>query len=83
MGELLLSDMDPAPEGRVCVAGERPDGLTEESELDSASGSCCEAVAGGKSKIQNENMDTIYLFVYRICLLPHRLDKKKGCVYKT
>lgn len=39
-----MSDMDPAPEGRVCVAGERPDGLTEESELDSASGSCCEAV---------------------------------------
>lgn len=45
MGELLLSDMDPAAEGRVCVAGEWPDDLTEGSELDSVSGSCCDAVA--------------------------------------
>lgn len=51
MGELLLSDMDPAPEDRVCVAGEWPGGLTEGSELDSASGSCCEADAGRKSKM--------------------------------
>lgn len=43
-GELLLSDTDPAAEGRVCVAGERPDGLMEGSELASVSGSCCEAV---------------------------------------
>lgn len=51
VGELLLSDMDPAAGGNVCVAGERPDGFTEGSELDSASGSCCEAVAGRQSKI--------------------------------
>lgn len=53
VGELLLSDMDAAAEGRVCVAGEWPDDLTGGSELDSASGSCCEAVAGKKSKIQS------------------------------
>lgn len=41
MGELLLSDIDPEPEGTVCVAGEWPDGLTDGSELGSASGSCC------------------------------------------
>lgn len=40
VGELLLSDMDPAAEGRGCVAGEWPDDLTEGSELGSASGSC-------------------------------------------
>lgn len=51
VGELLLSDMDPAAEGRVCVAGEWPVDLTEDSELGSASDSCCEAVAGRKRKI--------------------------------
>lgn len=51
VGELLLSDMDPAAEGRVCGAGECPDDLTEGSALGSASCSCCEAVAGRKSKI--------------------------------
>lgn len=49
MGELLLSDMDPAAEERVCVAGEWPDDLTEGSELGSASVSCCEAVAERKA----------------------------------
>lgn len=48
VGELLLSDMDPAPEGSVCVVGEGPDALTVGSELGSASGSCCEAVAERK-----------------------------------
>lgn len=57
MGELFLSDIDPAAEGSVCVAGEWADDLTEGSEFCSASGSCCEAVAG-KRKISNENMDT-------------------------
>ena len=51
VGELLLSDMDPAPEGGGCVAGEWLDDLTEGSELDSASGSCCNAVAGRKSRM--------------------------------
>lgn len=50
MGELLLSDMDAAPEGSVCVAGEWPDTLIVGSELVSGSGSCCEAVAGRINK---------------------------------
>lgn len=45
-----MSDMDPAAEERVCVAGEWPDDLTEVSELGSASVSCCEAVAERKAK---------------------------------
>lgn len=52
VGEELLSGIDPAPEERVCVAGEWPDDLTEGSELGSASGSCCEAVAGRTAQIK-------------------------------
>lgn len=51
VGELFLSDIDPAHEGSDCVAGEWPDGLTEGSELGSASGSCCDAVANREKKI--------------------------------
>lgn len=51
VGELLLSDMDPPAEGRVCVPGEWPDGFTEGSELASASVSCCEAVAKTRENI--------------------------------
>lgn len=56
MGELFLSDIDPAAEGSVCEPGEWPDDLTEGSEFCSASVSCCEAVAG-KRKI-HDNLDT-------------------------
>lgn len=45
VGELFLSDMDPAAEGRVWLAGEWPDDFAEGSELGSASVSCCDAVA--------------------------------------
>lgn len=48
MGELFLSDTDPAAAGSVCEPGEWPDDLTEGSEFCSASVSCCEAVAGKK-----------------------------------
>ena len=51
VGELLLSDIDPVPEG--CAAGEWPDDFAEGSELDSVSCSCCDAEAGRKSKIYN------------------------------
>lgn len=64
VGELLLSDMDPVPGGIVCVAGERPDDLADGSELASASGSCCDAVAGRKSKVHHENMHTVYIDLY-------------------
>lgn len=57
VGELFLSDIDPAAEGSVCEPGEWPDDLTEGSEFCSASVSCCEAVAGRK-KTDNDNFDT-------------------------
>lgn len=58
MGELFFSDIDPAAEGSACEPGEWPDDLTEGSECCSASGSCCEAVAG-KKKAGDDSLDII------------------------
>lgn len=53
VGELFLSDIDPAAEGSACEPGEWLDDLTEGSEFCSASVSCCEAVAVRKKTVHD------------------------------